>query len=43
MINVGSTSVGGRVTQLKPERAKIELVAPVCTRVKSTYMKILLQ
>lgn len=33
MINVGSTSVGGRVTQLKPERAKIELVAPVCTRI----------
>ena len=30
MINVGSTSTGGRVTGSRPTQAKIELSQPVC-------------
>lgn len=33
MINIGSTSVGGRVSGIKPDMAKFELTGPVCTRV----------
>ncbi|BAM38839.1 eukaryotic translation initiation factor 2 subunit gamma [Theileria orientalis strain Shintoku] len=33
MINIGSTSVGGRVTGIKPDMAKFELTGPVCTRI----------
>ncbi|AFZ80256.1 elongation factor Tu family member [Theileria equi strain WA] len=33
MINIGSTSVGGRVSGIKPDMAKLELTGPVCTRV----------
>ncbi|XP_954397.1 eukaryotic translation initiation factor 2 gamma subunit, putative [Theileria annulata] len=33
MVNIGSTSVGGRVTGIKPDMAKFELTGPVCTRI----------
>ena len=33
MMNVGSTSVGCRVVQVKPEKAKFEFLRPVCTRI----------
>eukprot|EP01071_Lankesteria_metandrocarpae_P007189 Lankesteria_metandrocarpae@DN4610_c0_g1_i4.p3 len=33
MVNIGSTSVGGRVKQSKNEIAKLELTNPVCTKV----------
>ncbi|CEM25367.1 unnamed protein product [Vitrella brassicaformis CCMP3155] len=33
MVNIGSTSSGGRVTGIKGESAKVELTQPVCTQV----------
>lgn len=33
MVNIGSTSVGGRVSGVKPEMARLELTGPVCTLV----------
>lgn len=36
MISVGSTCVGCNVVQVKPEKAKVELFRPVCTRVSSS-------
>lgn len=33
MVNVGSTSTGGRVTAVKADLAKIQLTTPVCTQV----------
>lgn len=39
MINIGSTSVGGRVAGIKPEMAKLELTGPVCTRVSSVIAR----
>lgn len=33
MVNIGSTSVGGRVTGVKPDMAKLELTGPVCTKI----------
>mmetsp|Transcript_30167 Transcript_30167/g.70974 ORF Transcript_30167/g.70974 Transcript_30167/m.70974 type:complete len:180 (-) Transcript_30167:45-584(-) len=32
MVNVGSTSTGGRVTAVKQDLAKIQLTTPVCTQ-----------
>lgn len=32
MVNIGSTSTGGRVTAVKADLAKIELISPVCTQ-----------
>lgn len=31
MVNIGSTSTGGRVLALKQDLAKIVLIQPVCT------------
>lgn len=33
MVNIGSTSVGARVTGIKSDMAKLELTGPVCTRI----------
>eukprot|EP00921_Rhytidocystis_pertsovi_P013917 GHVQ01022634.1.p1 GENE.GHVQ01022634.1~~GHVQ01022634.1.p1 ORF type:complete len:512 (-),score=61.50 GHVQ01022634.1:474-1862(-) len=33
MVNIGSTSIGGRVAAIKSDMAKLELTGPVCTRV----------
>ncbi|EUD65780.1 eukaryotic translation initiation factor 2 subunit 3, X-linked [Plasmodium inui San Antonio 1] len=33
MINIGSTSIGCRVTGIKSELAKLELTGPVCTKI----------
>eukprot|EP00922_Rhytidocystis_sp_ex-Travisia-forbesii_P061900 GHVS01091668.1.p1 GENE.GHVS01091668.1~~GHVS01091668.1.p1 ORF type:complete len:361 (+),score=37.76 GHVS01091668.1:472-1554(+) len=33
MVNIASTSIGGRVTGIKSDMAKLELTGPVCTRV----------
>ena len=32
MVNIGSTSTGGKVTGVKGDRAKIVLTSPVCTK-----------
>lgn len=34
MVNVGSTSTGGKVTAVNKDRAKIVLTSPVCTQVQ---------
>ncbi len=31
MVNIGSTSTGGKVTATKGDLARIQLVSPVCT------------
>ena len=31
MVNIGSTSTGGRITAVRADLAKVALVAPVCT------------
>jgi translation initiation factor 2 subunit 3 len=31
MVNIGSTSVGGRVLSVKSESARLSLTMPVCT------------
>lgn len=33
MVNIGSTSTGGRVAAIKNDAAKIVLISPVCTEV----------
>jgi len=33
MVNIGSTSTGGRVIAVKADLAKIELTTPVCTSI----------
>jgi translation initiation factor 2 subunit 3 len=33
MVNIGSTSTGGRVLQIKADMAKILLMSPCCTQI----------
>ena len=34
MVNIGSTSTGGRVLNVKTDMAKIQLTSPACTEIE---------
>jgi len=38
MLNIGSTSTGGRVLAVKGDLAKLSLTSPVCTQVVSVVV-----